>query len=156
MSAFTELVGKNIIAMFINQDSTTLIFQDVYGVKHVYATVAECCNDVWITHISGTKCFNQSSALDILAGTSVLDIRESTWKVIEADVDNSEHIEDCFWSITTDRGYVDLEVRNTHNGFYGGKIEYVGSFSNSINTLHEVLSCHNIDVENITKIQMDF
>jgi hypothetical protein len=33
-------------------------------------------------------------------------------------------IQDGFWTIATDRGYIDLEVRNSHNGYYGGSVVY--------------------------------
>jgi hypothetical protein len=38
--------------------------------------------------------------------------------------DGYDVIQDGFWTIATDRGYIDLEVRNSHNGYYGGSVVY--------------------------------
>jgi hypothetical protein len=42
--------------------------------------------------------------------------------VVNEDEESYEVIEDGFFTIKTDRGYIDLEVRNEHNGYYGGHV----------------------------------
>ena len=39
--------------------------------------------------------------------------------------DDAEYdvVQDGFWTISTDKGYIDIEVRNSHNGYYGGQFD---------------------------------
>ena len=56
-----------------------------------------------------------------------------------SDVDGHEVVSDGFWTIKTDRGFIDLEVRNSHNGYYGGSVKYLEEVdANSIEDLRQV------------------
>jgi hypothetical protein len=49
------------------------------------------------------------------------------WGDNRSDEDGCEVVQDAFWTIRTNRGYIDLEVRNSHNGYYGGSVRYNGT-----------------------------
>jgi hypothetical protein len=52
----------------------------------------------------------------------VTGVEDKGWS--EDREDGYDVIQDGFWTIKTDRGYLDLEVRNSHNGYYGGSVTY--------------------------------
>jgi hypothetical protein len=51
-------------------------------------------------------------------------VESKGWTDDRTDEDGYDVIQDGFWTIATDRGYIDLEVRNSHNGYYGGSVVY--------------------------------
>jgi hypothetical protein len=51
-------------------------------------------------------------------------VEDKGWTDDRTDEDGWDVIQDGFWTIATDRGYIDLEVRNSHNGYYGGSVVY--------------------------------
>jgi len=54
-----------------------------------------------------------------------------------------EVIQDGFYTLHTDRGYIDIEVRNSHNGYYGG-------------TFNETDEVDLQDIEDLQEITNDF
>jgi len=55
----------------------------------------------------------------------VLDSEDKGWNDNRANPeDKYDVIQDGFWTIRTDRGYIDIEVRNSHNGYYGGSFSF--------------------------------
>jgi hypothetical protein len=124
MTVFDNLVGKRLTGLYINERGNGLrirtINKDFTEEDFFYATVGECCNSVWINHISGTN---------IVRGALVIKTEEKGWSANRYTGDDkyeNDIEQDGFWTILTDRGYIDLEVRNSHNGYYGGDI-MVGS-----------------------------
>jgi hypothetical protein len=51
-------------------------------------------------------------------------VESKGWTADRGDENGYDVIQDGFWTISTDRGYIDLEVRNSHNGYYGGSVVY--------------------------------
>jgi hypothetical protein len=64
----------------------------------------------------------EGNLFDILRGAMVTAVEDKGWT--EDREDGYDVIQDGFWTIATDRGYIDLEVRNSHNGYYGGSVVY--------------------------------
>jgi hypothetical protein len=64
----------------------------------------------------------EGNLFDILRGAMVTGVEDKGWT--EDREDGYDVIQDGFWTISTDRGYIDLEVRNSHNGYYGGSVTY--------------------------------
>jgi hypothetical protein len=64
----------------------------------------------------------EGNLFDILRGAMVTGVEDKGWT--EDREDGYDVIQDGFWTIATDRGYIDLEVRNSHNGYYGGSVVY--------------------------------
>jgi hypothetical protein len=73
----------------------------------------------------------------------VTGVEDKGWTDDRSDEDGYDVVQDGFWTIATDRGYLDLEVRNSHNGYYGGSVEYREE--------------HNIgNIEDLTAVTEDF
>ena len=120
MGAFTRLVGQRINGIFVNDNHTELAFRTTEGRYLGYATCGDCCNTVYINHFTGADVVGEGNAFDILRGALVLAVEDKGWT--ENRADGYDVVQEGFWTIRTDRGYIDLEVRNEHNGYYGGHI----------------------------------
>ena len=124
-STFNNLIGKRINGILINDARTSFAFRTIEGKLLSYYTAGECCNIVYINHMTGVSVVGDGNTFDLLRGALVLDAEDKRWvKVVsdEESYDSYEVIEDGFFTIKTDRGYIDLEVRNEHNGYYGGHV----------------------------------
>jgi hypothetical protein len=123
MSEFNVLVGKRINGLFIGEDAWALVFRDINGRHYCFRTKNDCCNTVWFNHVNGVETvLGEGNLFDILRGAMVTGVEDKGWT--EDREDGYDVIQDGFWTIATDRGYIDLEVRNSHNGYYGGSVEY--------------------------------
>jgi len=123
MSEFDVLVGKRINGLFIGEDAWALVFRDINGRHYCFRTKNDCCNTVWFNHVNGVETvLGEGNLFDILRGAMVTAVEDKGWT--EDRTDGYDVIQDGFWTIATDRGYIDLEVRNSHNGYYGGSVVY--------------------------------
>ena len=123
MSEFNVLVGKRINGLFIGDDAWALVFRDINGRHYCFRTENDCCNTVWFNHVNGVETvLGEGNLFDILRGAMVTEVEDKGWT--EDREDGYDVIQDAFWTIKTDRGYIDLEVRNSHNGYYGGSVKY--------------------------------
>ena len=123
MSVFNVLVGKRINGLFIGDDDWALVFRDINERYYCFRTENDCCNQVWFNHINGVSTvLGEGNLFDILRGAMVTAVEDKGWS--EDREDGYDVIQDGFWTIKTDRGYIDLEVRNSHNGYYGGSVKY--------------------------------
>jgi hypothetical protein len=123
MSEFDVLVGKRINGLFIGEDAWALVFRDINGRHYCFRTKNDCCNTVWFNHVNGVETvLGEGNLFDILRGAMVTGVEDKGWT--EDREDGYDVIQDGFWTIATDRGYIDLEVRNSHNGYYGGSVVY--------------------------------
>jgi hypothetical protein len=123
MSEFDVLVGKRINGLFIGEDAWALVFRDINGRHYCFRTKNDCCNTVWFNHVNGVETvLGEGNLFDILRGAMVTGVEDKGWT--EDRTDGYDVIQDGFWTIATDRGYIDLEVRNSHNGYYGGSVVY--------------------------------
>jgi hypothetical protein len=123
MSEFNVLVGKRINGLFIGDDAWSLVFRDINGRHYCFRTKNDCCNTVWFNHVNGVETvLGEGNLFDILRGAMVTAVEDKGWT--EDREDGYDVIQDGFWTIATDRGYIDLEVRNSHNGYYGGSVVY--------------------------------
>jgi hypothetical protein len=79
---------------------------------------------VWFNHINGLDILGEGNSFDMLRGAVVLAVEDKGWGENRDDEDGYEVVQDGFWTLRTDRGYIDIEVRNSHNGYYGGRVSY--------------------------------
>ena len=122
-STFSNLIGKRINGILINDARDSFAFRTTEGKLMSYYTAGECCNVVYINHLSGVNILGDGNPFDLLRGALVLEVEDKQWvDVVNEDEESYEVIEDGFFTIKTDRGYIDLEVRNEHNGYYGGHV----------------------------------
>ena len=125
MSEFNVLVGKRINGLFIGDSAWALVFRDINGRHYCFRTENDCCNTVWFNHVNGVETvLGEGNVFDILRGAMVTAVESKGWTDDRTDEDGYDVIQDGFWTIATDRGYIDLEVRNSHNGYYGGSVVY--------------------------------
>jgi hypothetical protein len=66
----------------------------------------------------------EGNVFDFLRGATVLAVEAKDFERRDDQGDEWDVVDDAFITIRTDRGYIDLEVRNSHNGYYGGSISY--------------------------------
>jgi hypothetical protein len=123
MSCFNVLRGERINGMLLGNDGWTLVFRTVEGRYFRFDTSNDCCNTVWFNHVNGVDVVGKGNSFDLLRGVMVLSVEEKDFERQE-DESAYEVVDDAFVTILTDRGYIDIEVRNSHNGYYGGTIFY--------------------------------
>lgn len=127
MSVFKNLIGERINGILLNDDKNRLIVRTINGQEFHYYTSGDCCNTVWINHMTGVNVLGEGNTFDILRGALVTGAEDKGWgdnQVIEGEWDV---IQDGFFTLKTDRGYIDFEVRNSHNGYYGDSFEFSDS-----------------------------
>ena len=124
MSEFNALVGHRINGVFLGNDQWTLVFRTVEGKWLRFDTENDCCNSVWFNHITGINLVGDGNVFDILRGTEVLSTEEKGWGENRSGEDDYDVVQDGFWTLKTARGYIDIEVRNSHNGYYGGSVSF--------------------------------
>jgi hypothetical protein len=140
MSQFNVLVGKRINGMMLGNDGWTLVFRDISGKHYRFDTSNDCCNSVWFNHVNGVETvLGEGNTFDILRGATVLAVEDKGWGENRDDEDGYEVVQDGFWTIKTDRGYIDIEVRNSHNGYYGGSVSYNEDDNSTIEDLEPVV-----------------
>jgi hypothetical protein len=140
MSTFQPLLGQRINGVLIGNDKWTLVFRTVEGKHFRFDTQNDCCNSVWINHVTGLSVVGDGNVFDILRGAEVLAVEDKGWNDNREGEDGYEVIQDGFWTIRTDRGYIDIEVRNSHNGYYGGSLVFSGQDNiEDIDDLQEVV-----------------
>lgn len=143
MTIFKDIIGKRINGIFVGNDNWTLIIRDTEGKFYRFDTEKDCCNSVWVNHITGIDCVSGTDEFSLLRGALVTGAEDKGWGENRDDEQGYDVIQDGFWTIRTDRGYIDIEVRNSHNGYYGG----------SFSRVEDV----NIDsVENLKRVLEDF
>jgi len=138
MSVFNVLVGKRINGLFIGDDDWALVFRDINQRYYCFRTENDCCNNVWFNHVNGVSTvLGEGNLFDVLRGAMVTGVEDKGWTKDRED--GYDVIQDGFWTIKTDRGYIDLEVRISHNGYYGGRVKYdEGSKIDAISDLRAV------------------
>ncbi len=116
--AFEELVNRFVVGVRLNEDKTILQFELLFGRVLTWEAEGDCCSYSWFEHISGVDLINSD-------GGVVTEIRE---KLLDPPSADEELGYDCLqnygWTVVTDRGYFDIEMRNSSNGYYGGWPEF--------------------------------
>jgi hypothetical protein len=129
MSVLNKLVGRRINGIFLNNDNTRVVFRTIEDERFGFYVHGDCCNTVYINHFQGVDVVGQGNAFDLLRGALVTAVEEKEWVAIDDEPNEDDDswtdncVEDGFFTIRTDRGYIDFEVRNEHDGYYSGHIE---------------------------------
>ena len=139
MSTFNNLVGKRINGIFLGNDNWTLVVRTVDGQWLRYDTSNDCCNSVWINHMTGVDVAGDNNSFDLLRGALVLSAEDKEWTDNrDGSAEGHEVIQDGFYTIKTDRGYIDIEVRNSHNGYYGGSFNQVDTDNHPVSKIQDL------------------
>lgn len=142
MTVFKNLIGQRINGVFLGNDGWALVFRTVDGKFHRYDTSNDCCNSVWVNHLTGVDVIGKGNEFDLIRGVLVTGAEDKGWGENRSDEEGYEVVQDGFWTLKTERGYIDIEVRNSHNGYYGG------SFNESDSDV--------ADIEDLKEIKEDF
>lgn len=129
MTVFKDLIGQRINGVFLADSNRTMVFRTVQGKLYRYITQSDCCNTVWVNHINGLNIIGKGDTFDLMRGALVTGGEDKEWTENRGwtAADGGEYgdvIQDGFFTLHTDRGYIDIEVRNDHNGYYGGSFDY--------------------------------
>jgi hypothetical protein len=127
MSDLNRLVGKRINGIFLNEDNTQVVFRTIEDECIGFYVHGDCCNTVYINHFQGVDVIGEGNTFDLLRGALVTEVEEKEWVAIDdSEQDEDSWVDDCvedgFFTIRTNRGYIDFEVRNEHNGYYSGHL----------------------------------
>lgn len=125
-----DLIGHQINQLFISDDNELIVFNTTSGKKIAYSTQNDCCNTVWFNHITGVKTvLGEGNLFELMQGATVLDVEQKDWTPSTTELEGTDVCEEGFWTIKTDKGYLDIEVRNDSNGYYGGRVEFEYDFN---------------------------
>ena len=120
MSTFKDLIGKTILTWELEPGGEILNFIVNPGggmlktEKLVYRAEGDCCAHCWVESVNGVP------------GGIVLETEDKGWtQDADSDPERDSVNETGFWTLKTTSGYIDIETRLSHNGYYGGWIEYV-------------------------------
>lgn len=111
--SFTEIVGKTVKSYEFNADFVKIV--DTDGNKHLWIPEGDCCSRSWFEHSEG---------LELLVGREVLGVGEMEMPVPDNTDDYHEYIRVYGWTLRTEAGVAEIEMRNSSNGYYGGYVEY--------------------------------
>jgi len=101
----------------IAADKEAMLFQTTAG-DIVVRCDADCCSHTWIEHV-------ELPALGFPALVMVAENLDMN-KAAE-DTDDGDYIQFYGFKITTDRGEIVIDYRNSSNGYYGGSLSWPGS-----------------------------
>ncbi len=110
-SVFDPIVGKKIANAKLVSGELRVTTTD--GKRHRFWPTGDCCAQCWIEATEG---------LDLMEGATVLSGEDKEWTDMTSE--DYDVLEQGFYSMHTDRGTLDLELRVSHNGYYGGSLEY--------------------------------
>jgi hypothetical protein len=106
------LEGKTVKSLTINSDKTTIGFVLDDGRTLWANAVGDCCSSSWFEHVEG---------IDALLGQKINKVVEREMPKPTGDR-GDEVIQYYGWTLETNKGRLDLEMRNSSNGYYGGEV----------------------------------
>lgn len=112
------------MGVYISANKTLICFEtdiDGFPMFNIFITSAACCNEVWIEHINGIKNLRNQKITEVISKTE--DIGED---------EKGNYLEKILYTFITKKGYFDIELRNSHNEYYGG---YLEAFESSLGKL---------------------
>jgi hypothetical protein len=110
-SSFKALEGHKILALY--GDNDTLQFTTEFETLS-YSCEGDCCSSSWFEHISG---------VEFLVGHTIVKTEDiSLDSVTPEEEKQHESLAQYGYRFTTDKGYFEIDMRNSSNGYYGGYI----------------------------------
>ena len=107
-----KLIGKTITKIMIAEDKEALLFLTPEE-ELVVRIDADCCSNSWIENIEipamGFPC-------------KILEIEELY--LGSEDSEEYDYLQKYGVKITTDKGLIEIDYRNSSNGYYGGSISW--------------------------------
>jgi hypothetical protein len=109
---FQAIVGRALDRVEVSQDKEKITFHFQEGDPVSYATYGGCCSSTWIEHLE--QPYN-------LTGAVIYGVKESSGPDVPES--QGEVIQSYMTTFVTTKGNIDLEYRNSSNGYYGGSLE---------------------------------
>jgi hypothetical protein len=114
METSNPLIGKTILKIEISDDKETITFfcEDAYVVGECYA---DCCSSTWIENV-------EYPALGYPA--KVLNVEDLGLTRAEEEHPEHDYLQVYGYKISTDKGDLVIDFRNSSNGYYGGSLDW--------------------------------
>lgn len=124
MADMKRLIGRKILSVSLNAEKDVLALHFEDGPRAVLSAVGDCCSRSWFEHLSG---------LEALVGHAISAVLEREMPADKwSEPEEYELVRFYGWTLVTDYGRADLEMRNASNGYYGGDVEigdgYIGQY----------------------------
>lgn len=121
MNTIENYIGKIITSFKFTKQLLTFQFTDD-SFLNLYA-VGDCCSNSWFEGISGEEVLKSGNTLTSFNFVKLSEIDTQTGKLLDRNEDIWDNVT-IFYGIklTTNKGYCDIDMRNSSNGFYGGFI----------------------------------
>lgn len=111
-----SLINKNIVEVKIAEDKEAMLFVTDKGDRLTVRVDADCCSDTWIESV-------EMPALGlpfIVLSCEDLDMgKEPEWS-------DDDYVQFYGAKITTTKGELIIDYRNSSNGYYGGDVVWPG------------------------------
>lgn len=113
-----ELFWETVRYIYMDEDKTYIVFINGYSDKHfVFCADGDCCSTSWFESVT-----NQEN----LAGEKIIGMVEKPETEDEGAINGDD---DCVkvygYTLITAKGHIDVEFRNSSNGYYGGSCYFV-------------------------------
>lgn len=124
-----ELIGKTVEMVLVDEDKNGyLVFIIKDGAPVVYAIEGDCCSSSWLEDIIGVENFDGAHVVT----AEKKEFSDQDWneaKGLHADTKPNEWEDDCLqifgYTLGTDKGNIDIELRNESNGYYSGDLRHL-------------------------------
>jgi len=112
---FKELIGKKVIRCDASPECIYFYLSD--RTIHRYTANGDCCSHSW---------FENFYEINEANNFSVMGIKEIKLEIHGATKTpySEEEMEYTNWVLKTDIGYLNIEMRNSSNGYYGGSVQH--------------------------------
>lgn len=109
-SAFAGLIGTRVYRIRRDDGSYCLMFETDRG-PICFVAEGDCCSESWFNHVNG---------IELIRGAFVM--RTEDLSEGQGDATRQEYDRIYGTRIYTDRGTVEIEMRNSSNGYYEGSV----------------------------------
>lgn len=121
-----SLIGKKIKTIFVDKYTNgyiVFVFSPTNEYS-VFSAVGDCCSESWIEDIHNHEFLIDATILDV--GVKNIEVKDEDYKspacVARFDQWNNSVLQIWGYSIKTDKGICDIELRNMSNGYYAGEL----------------------------------
>jgi hypothetical protein len=111
-----KIIGKKVMGFakpFESGDSQITFMCDK-GERFTLSCEGDCCSTSWFEHVELPSLPFTITAIEEVDGKDVLD---------EEVLKNHDVLKTYGLKMTTDKGHLDIDMRNDSNGYYGGSFE---------------------------------
>jgi hypothetical protein len=109
-----ELVGVRVLDAKLTDGNIMMKIQNGVDIGFLlWSPEGDCCSQSWIEHVDGLENLQEQTILE-------------AWTAKQPHFDPNDE-EEClkvyFYKLRTTAGYVDIDMRNSSNGYYGGFLD---------------------------------